>query len=523
MRKKGTWKRSLSVLLALVVAAGIQMPVTAQAAAADREGSVAAAVSGESKSIVAGWTLGDSGKLGENGGITWSYNAGTKTLTVSGTDVLSGVYEQGKSYSAFRGICEDKEVDRIVFRDCKLSGSVECLFSGLDKVKEIDLSGMDTEQVTDMWRMFSDCSGLETLDVKGLKTENVTNMSRMFDGCSGLRSLDIRGLNTANVTDMSRMFEYCSGLGSLDVSGFDTGNVSYMGYMFFGCMSLKSLDVSKFNTKNVSDLNSMFYGCRGLESLDVSGFHTGNAQYLNSMFEGCSGLSSLDLSSFVIGVDTQINSMLENCIPGVLKAPGEIPSGKEIELSVPYYNEAGQQRSSLTAADEGHTLTKEKRQETVVTYRIIYELNGGRNHKGNPVTGTSADRILLQAPSRTGYTFSGWYRNIKGKDTKVTEIPKGNKEDVTLSARWKANTYTIKFKGNGATGGKMTEQTKRRYGKSYTLAANKFKRTGYTFAGWNTKKNGSGKTYKNKASVKNLTKKNGGTVTLYAQWKKVKK
>ena len=45
------------------------------------------------------------------------------------------------------------------------------------------------------------------------------------------------------------------------------------------------------------------------------------------------------------------------------------------------------------------------------------------------------------------------------------------------------------------------------YGKKYTLKANGFKCKGYTFKGWNTKKNGKGKTYKNKAKIKNLTTK----------------
>ena len=60
------------------------------------------------------------------------------------------------------------------------------------------------------------------------------------------------------------------------------------------------------------------------------------------------------------------------------------------------------------------------------------------------------------------------------------------------------------------------------YGSAKKLAASRFKRAGYTFAGWNTKANGKGKAYKNTASVKNLTKKKGKTVKLYARWKKVK-
>jgi uncharacterized repeat protein (TIGR02543 family) len=80
-------------------------------------------------------------------------------------------------------------------------------------------------------------------------------------------------------------------------------------------------------------------------------------------------------------------------------------------------------------------------------------------------------------------------------------------------------TYKIKYDGNGATSGSMSAKTCK-YGKTYKLAANKYKKKGYTFAGWNTKKNGKGKTYKNKASIKNLASKSGKTITLYAQWKK---
>ena len=54
-----------------------------------------------------------------------------------------------------------------------------------------------------------------------------------------------------------------------------------------------------------------------------------------------------------------------------------------------------------------------------------------------------------------------------------------------------------------------------------TLRANAFKRTSYKFKGWAKTKKGK-VAYKNKAKVKNLTDKNGKTVTLYAVWKKAK-
>ena len=55
------------------------------------------------------------------------------------------------------------------------------------------------------------------------------------------------------------------------------------------------------------------------------------------------------------------------------------------------------------------------------------------------------------------------------------------------------------------------------YDQSRQLPANGFTRTGYQFDGWNTKADGSGQSYKDKAYVTNLA--TSGVTTLYAQWK----
>ena len=61
------------------------------------------------------------------------------------------------------------------------------------------------------------------------------------------------------------------------------------------------------------------------------------------------------------------------------------------------------------------------------------------------------------------------------------------------------NEYTIKFDGNKSTSGSTAKMNDLEYDQAYTLTANGFKRNGYTFTGWNTKEDGSGKAYKNKA------------------------
>ena len=77
--------------------------------------------------------------------------------------------------------------------------------------------------------------------------------------------------------------------------------------------------------------------------------------------------------------------------------------------------------------------------------------------------------------------------------------------------------YTIAFNGNDNTGG-STSSMKVTYDSEETLTENEFIKAGYVFTGWNTEKKGSGESYSDKETVKNLTSVDGATVTLYAQW-----
>ncbi len=173
--------------------------------------------------------------------------------------------------------------------------------------------------------------------------------------------------------------------------------------------------------------------------------------------------------------------------------------------------------TSIKKGSKGN-LTLYAKWESNADYKIAYNLNGGKNSKSNPVKYNKKTKtIKLKNPTREGYTFGGWYKDAKLKK-KVTQIKKGSKGNVTLYAKWNANTYTIKFDKNGANKGKMSSQTKVKYGSSVKLNANKYTKNGYAFIGWNIKKNGKGTTYADKASVKNLVSKNKGTITLYAMW-----
>lgn len=152
-----------------------------------------------------------------------------------------------------------------------------------------------------------------------------------------------------------------------------------------------------------------------------------------------------------------------------------------------------------------------------IKYGVTFNANGGSGTMARQDiinnTGTALTKNTL---AKTGYTFSGWNTATNGsgtsyKDGQTVII----NSDITLYANWAPNTYTVVFNANEGTGTMANESMT--YDTASVLTANAFTCTGYTFSGWNTKADGSGTSYADKVSVKNLAE--SGTVTLYAQWK----
>lgn len=128
------------------------------------------------------------------------------------------------------------------------------------------------------------------------------------------------------------------------------------------------------------------------------------------------------------------------------------------------------------------------------------------------------ERKTLPVPRRKGYTCTGW-KDAAGKVTagSAYTVPGDADASFTLTAVWQAKEYKVIFNRNNGSG-TMGQQTLT-YDASSALSPNRFTRSGYSFAGWNTAADGSGTSYADQAAVKNLA--DSGTFTLYAQWKPV--
>jgi len=116
------------------------------------------------------------------------------------------------------------------------------------------------------------------------------------------------------------------------------------------------------------------------------------------------------------------------------------------------------------------------------------------------------------APTRTGYTFTGWAATDGGATETLPYSP-GTIGAVTLYAVWSANTNTVTFKSNFVGGPVDTTQSITTDAET-ALTANTFTRSGFSFAGWHTTASGTGGTNFTNSQAVTLT----AGLTLYAKW-----
>ena len=155
---------------------------------------------------------------------------------------------------------------------------------------------------------------------------------------------------------------------------------------------------------------------------------------------------------------------------------------------------------------------------------LSYNVNApaGSNAPGTPASQTvpyntaAADKSGWAAGDTgkiPGYRFDGWYTAPNGGNKYDFNTPlTGN---VTVYAHWVGNGYTVRFTGNGATGGNTPDQAFQ-YNIGQNLRRNGFTRDGYTFTGW--KRADNQQAYGDGQWVNNLTTQPNGIVTMVAQW-----
>ena len=179
-----------------------------------------------------------------------------------------------------------------------------------------------------------------------------------------------------------------------------------------------------------------------------------------------------------------------------------------------------------------------------------YKFHASMDYALNVITSSDTNVDLhstysgLGTPTKEGYKFLGWY-TVRAKGAAIydgsTVVNFGTPSfddtldrDVDIYAHWDPISYTIRYNGNGSTGG-STGNSIHIYDEAKNLTANGFYRkfdvnldycngretetltANSEFLGWATSENGN-KVYEDKQSVKNLTAEDDKIIDLYAKW-----
>jgi surface protein len=189
--------------------------------------------------------------------------------------------------------------------------TMEGMFRYCEKLTSLDLSNFNTSKVTSMTQMFYYCAKITSLDLSSFNTSNVTTMTNMFTR-SGVKSVNLSSFNLGKVTDMAGLFDNTP-LQSIDLSNLDFSHVNSLKNLFYNCYYLTRVTLSSLNALNATNIAQCFYNCRNLAYLNTSKIIVKKADDISYMFSGCSSLSTIDTSGFDTSQTRYFQGLFQNC------------------------------------------------------------------------------------------------------------------------------------------------------------------------------------------------------------------
>ena len=145
-------------------------------------------------------------------------------------------------------------------------------------------------------------------------------------------------------------------------------------------------------------------------------------------------------------------------------ATGKAEIAKEISFTV---DKKGKAFNATVSAGEGFVLSSTDATQATITYKcfpvnkqftITYKDQGGTDFTGThganyPTSHTYGTATTLVSPTKTGYTFDGWYAESDCSGEKITTLgAEGYTTDITLYAKWTINSYNVNAQVQGSHG-----------------------------------------------------------------------
>ena len=286
----------------------------------------------------------------------------------------------------------------------------------------------------------------------------------------------IKSCNTGNVT-LNSLFMYAGGIAGDNSSGRINNCVNK------GCVEV-----------TITSSNNNFAG--GIDGRNSEGV-------ISNCFNTGSVISSSSSNSFlgsIVGYnDNTINNcyFLNNMSQGVGYGSGSTTALTSSQIAL---------QSSFPGFDFTNTWSISQNGpylKSFPTHTVTYNSEGGSSVNSQTVVYNNTAAKPTD-PSRTGYTFAGWYTAASGGS--AVNFRSQITADVTYYALWIVNSYTVIFNSNGGT---SISNMSANYNTAVSAPTSPT-RTGYTFNGWYTAATGGSKVTFPYTVI--------GNVTLYAQW-----
>lgn len=455
------------------------------------------------------------------------------------------------------------------------------MFEYCTKLTSLDLSGWDTSNVTDMYALFDNCTSLAGLKLGDRwNMGNVTDTTWMFSGDRKLAStiarivpdwnmgsvrktagmfsdcvdgvLDLSKWNTPLLTDTRNMFRYNPNLTRIFVNE-NWSNVTFMdssAYMFTGCIRLVGDDGKGLAYDSSKTDGAQAMPGTGYMTLKAAGgktMHTvtymdwnGNVITTRRVKDGTSGENiGMHDTTWLADPDMNFNAdrwgdcsftekgkkqSSRDCYANAVDWP--VAKGDTLHVTgkadYTQANEGGilgwraYNTASGTNSWNGYFCRKGASCLADRYYTFGSAVNilpftqiGLWDDYGTAIVSTmqltQVDPVTHRSLARDGYVFTGWSEDVSN----VTG-------DMTVQAQYKPVRYTVNYDANGGTGA-MADQSFT-YGTPQALTAATFQRDGYSLTGWNTRPDGTGKSFTDKQTVADLLTHENAVGTLYAQW-----
>ena len=182
-----------------------------------------------------------------------------------------------------------------------------------DKEKTLDIRNFNISSVEDMSLMFGNIKNIEKIEMSGLCSDSLKNVHSMFENAE-VNEINISNFSANKLTDARRMFSHCK-VDKVNIDCWNACNVRDMSEMFNGS-EINSIDISKLKTGKVKFMFEMFINCR-IPEMDLSGFDTHNVESMFGMFAYCK-TRVIDVSNFDTSKVTTMSGMFASCKSNVI-------------------------------------------------------------------------------------------------------------------------------------------------------------------------------------------------------------